>query len=359
MSVIMQAKQQVKIAVMGYNADSVKYAKYYAEHPAIQLAGICDPRDDEAEEWSEHVQTTVFHNLPELLAEQKPDILHLALPVMEHLPDLYIAAEAGVHMICEKPMGLSATDMKQLAAICRQHSVQIIPSHEALFRPEYSDLARQVRAGVIGSPGVVHVRRMMTGEEAYGNPLPSSTAHRIEPMMTLFIEEIEFMSYLLGEVESVFAQHIRKERTEYALLTLKYECGTIVNMEGILGYPSPATSEFEMAGNQGIVRSRPKMSASVEIRRGNSPSAKYVITDSAHPKHRSEFRLVSPAFEDAIDGYIRSVLNMAAHKTEPIISLEASWKTAVVIQAAAYSASNGQAVTMRSFRLTDGWWRDA
>lgn len=338
MSVIMQAKQQVKIAVMGYKAGSVKYAKYYAEHPAIQLSGICDPR----EEWAEHIQTIVYRSLPELLAEQKPDILHLALPVKEHLPDLYIAAEAGAHVVCEKPFGLSATDLKQLAAICRQHSVQIIPSQEALFRPEYSDLARQVRAGVIGRPGVVHVRRMMTGEEAYGSRLPFSTDHRIEPIMTLFIDEIEFMSYLLGEVESVFAQHIRKEGTEYALLTLKYECGTIVNMEGILGYPSPATSEFEMAGNQGIVRSSPKMSASVEISRGGS-----------------EFSLVSPAFEDAIDGFIRSVLNIAAHKTEPVISLEASWKTAVVIQAAAYSASNGQAVTMRSFRLTDGWWRDA
>lgn len=359
MNVIMQAKQPMKIAIMGYRAGAAKYAQRYAQHPAIQLSGVCVPSMGDAEEWAEHVHLTVFHSLPELLAEQKPDILHFTLPVKEHLADLHFAAEAGVLMICEKPFGLSSTDMNQLVAMCKQHGVKIIPSHEALFRPDYSDLARQVRAGVIGSPGVVHVRRMMTREEAGGSHLPSSSAHRNGTIMALFIEEIEFMCHLLGEVESVFAQHIRKEWAEYALLTLKYQCGTIVNLEGMLGYPIPESSEFEMAGNQGIIRSSPKMSTSVEIRRVSSPSAKYVITDCAHPKHRSEFSMVSPAFEDAADGFMRSVLHIAAHKADPDITLQDSWKAAVIVQAAAYSAKNGQAVTMKSFRLTEGWWRDA
>ncbi|MCM3782637.1 Gfo/Idh/MocA family oxidoreductase [Neobacillus mesonae] len=341
----MPADKRMKIAIMGCGADGKRYAESYSKHPGVELIGICDRNFGAALSWADHYNTTAFNSLPDLLAKAKPDLLHFTFPAVEHLSDLYLAAKEGIHLVCDKPIGVHSSEMDRIEEICSLHGAKVIPYHHALHDPAYADMAQNVKAGAIGQPGVVHIRRVI--------------ANSHHNLMNSLIEDIEYMCHLLGEVETVFAQQISRSLTQFVLVTLKFQRGTIVNLEGILEVSGHGSTEVEMAGNKGIIRSNSEKSAAVEVRKIHSDAAKYTIVDSESPHRRSEISLSSPSFEDSTSRFIRSVIQTTSNQTKPEITYRDSWNAAIVIEAARFSAEHKQSVNMNTFRLSKGWWRDA
>lgn len=330
---------------MGCGAGRKKYAECYAKHPGIELIGICDRNFSEALSWADTFNTAAFTSLPDLLAKEKPDLLHLTFPAKEHLSDLYLAAKEGIHLVCDKPIGVQCSEMDRIEEICSLHGAKVIPYHHTLYDPDYADMARNVKAGAIGEPGVIHIRRVIANSQ--------------NNQMSSLIEDIEYLCHLLGEVETVFAQQISRNLAQYVLITLRFQRGTIVNLEGISEVSGHGSTEVEMAGNKGIIRSNSEKSASVEVRKICSDAAKYTMVDSNEPHRRSEFSLSSPSFEDSSSRFIRSVIQVTTTHTEPEITYRDSWNAAIVTEAARFSAEHKYSVNMNTFRLSKGWWRDA
>lgn len=112
--------------------------------PALQqtdycyLAGIVSGSAEKRSKWSEQ------YNLPDsniytydtfdLLRDNKSiDIVYIVLPNALHKDYVIRAAEAGKHVICEKPMGLSSVECREMIEACKKHGVKLFMGYRLHF----------------------------------------------------------------------------------------------------------------------------------------------------------------------------------------------------------------------------------
>ena len=78
-------------------------------HPQAELVAICGRNRDRAEEMAQkYAIPQVFTGYNELINESDVDALIVAPPADLHYPMTMAALDAGLHVICEKPVALRA-----------------------------------------------------------------------------------------------------------------------------------------------------------------------------------------------------------------------------------------------------------
>ena len=74
-------------------------------------------------------------DLDECLASDEVDALYVALPNTMHADVTVRAAQAGVHVLCEKPMATSAKECERMIAACRENDVKLMIAYRLHFEP--------------------------------------------------------------------------------------------------------------------------------------------------------------------------------------------------------------------------------
>jgi len=99
----------------------------------------------------------------ELLADPDIDVIYNPLPNHLHVPWSIRAAEAGKHVLCEKPLGLDASEVEELIAVRDRTRAVIGEAFMVRTHPQWIRAVSAVRSGEIGEP------RSMSMAFAYHN----------------------------------------------------------------------------------------------------------------------------------------------------------------------------------------------
>jgi len=86
-----------------------------------------------------------------LLADPEVDAIYLPLPNSLHAEWAMAAARAGKHVLCEKPLALSAADARAMFDAARTHGVMLLEGYPWWFQPQTGDLLELLHSGAIGS----------------------------------------------------------------------------------------------------------------------------------------------------------------------------------------------------------------
>lgn len=77
-----------------------------------------------------HVTTTgTYDDYDALLASGEVDAVYIALPNHLHCEYTIRAAQAGVHVLCEKPMAVTEQECKQMIQACKKAKVKLMIAH--------------------------------------------------------------------------------------------------------------------------------------------------------------------------------------------------------------------------------------
>jgi predicted dehydrogenase len=98
----------------------------------------------------------VFGAYEEMLRYGDIDAVYLPLPHHLHRKWTLIAAEAGKHVLCEKPLALSVKDAVDMAACCASAGVLLMEAFMYRFHPSWVEICRFVGEGGIGELRAVH-----------------------------------------------------------------------------------------------------------------------------------------------------------------------------------------------------------
>jgi len=90
-----------------------------------------------------------------LLADPLVDAVYIPLPNHLHGEWTIKAAQAGKHVLCEKPLALNAAEAEQMAAVCAQAGVILLEAFMYRFHPQTVRLRQLVNEGAIGSVKVI------------------------------------------------------------------------------------------------------------------------------------------------------------------------------------------------------------
>ena len=117
---------------------------------------------------------TAYGSYEELLADPNIDAIYNPLPNQLHVPWTIKAAEAGKHVLCEKPLSLSADEARTLLAVRERTGVKIGEAFMIRSHPQWLRLRALLDEGRIGE------LRSITGFFSYFNINPANIRNQVE-----------------------------------------------------------------------------------------------------------------------------------------------------------------------------------
>lgn len=175
--------------------------------------------------------TRVSDNFGQLLEQTRPDFVDICTAVETHLPLVRTAAEAGVDILCQKPMAPTLEESYQMAAICERHGVRLMINDNWRWQAWYREVRRLLAAGMFGEVFSVYIA-MRTGDGWGPEPYARQPYFRAMERFLVFetgIHYIDTLRFLFGEVESVQATlHQRNpiiRGEDQAILVLTFQSG--------------------------------------------------------------------------------------------------------------------------------------
>ncbi|HJS24508.1 MAG TPA: Gfo/Idh/MocA family oxidoreductase [Pyrinomonadaceae bacterium] len=149
--------------------------------PAMQRSPWCEITAIASRDLSKAKQAAAELNIPnaygsyeELLADNAVEAVYNPLPNHLHVPWTEKAAEAGKHVLCEKPIALSATEARTLIDVRHRTGVRIQEAFMVRTHPQWLETRRLIQTGRIGS------LRSITGFFSYFNPDPENIRNKLE-----------------------------------------------------------------------------------------------------------------------------------------------------------------------------------
>lgn len=140
---------------------------------------------------------TAYGSYEELLADPQIDAIYNPLPNHLHVPWSIKAANAGKHVLCEKPIGLTADEVRQLIAARDRNKVQIAEAFMVRTHPQW------LRAKEIVASGEIGPLRSIQAAFSYFNIDPANIRNNPEigggALMDIGCYAIHTSRYIFGE----------------------------------------------------------------------------------------------------------------------------------------------------------------
>jgi 1,5-anhydro-D-fructose reductase (1,5-anhydro-D-mannitol-forming) len=95
-----------------------------------------------------------YDDYSELLADDEVDVVYLATPNHLHERQTIQAAQAGKHVLVEKPMALTSASAEAMVEACRSCGVKLGVGFHLRHHPAHVEIRRLLNAGVLGRPVV-------------------------------------------------------------------------------------------------------------------------------------------------------------------------------------------------------------
>ncbi|WP_165248320.1 Gfo/Idh/MocA family protein [Paludisphaera soli] len=115
------------------------------------LAALASRSGDQAKAWAaEFGIPKAYASYEELLADPEIDAVYIPLPNELHKPWSEKAADAGKHVLCEKPLALDADEARAMAEHCRSRGVLLMEAFMWRHQPRTHAVRKLVDDGAIG-----------------------------------------------------------------------------------------------------------------------------------------------------------------------------------------------------------------
>jgi predicted dehydrogenase len=202
---------------------------------ALAVAAGRDP--ESARALAERTGARLYPGYDALLADARVETVDLCVPNHLHRTYAERAFAAGKHVLCEKPIALTLEDADTMIAGARQAGVLLMVAHVVRFWPEYRQL-HDLYAGGEGElgPALWFAARRLTGvlgatqgrEGWRADPARSGGA-----ALDLQIHDIDYICWLFGPPQAVFAYGVRSEEGawNHLVTTLRYADGRGASIE--------------------------------------------------------------------------------------------------------------------------------
>ena len=169
------------------------------------------------------------------------EAVYIGLPNSMHCEYTVRAAEAGKHVLCEKPMALSSAECRRMIDACRKANVKLMIAYRIHYDPTFARMAGLIRSGAIGQV------------EAFDGAFPGSQpagAWRLNrklagggSLFDLGIYPLNTIRFLSGEEPSAYTGMVATRETggrfaeveQSVVWTMKFPSGTLADCSSSYG----------------------------------------------------------------------------------------------------------------------------
>lgn len=291
--------------------------------PNCELVAVCRANFAQAESFAhEFGARRWYQNWQDLVADVEVDAVYIATPVHLHAAQTIAAANAGKHVLTEKPMGLTVDECDRMIAACAASQVRLGVAYYRRFYPVIAWIKSLLDEGAIGNPVIAQINAFEWFAPEPSNPrswLLNKGVSGGGPMFDFGCHRIEVLGNLFGPVRAVRAMtgdtvfERKVEDTATALLNFANGVQASLTVTHAAREPQDTLSIF---GTDGSLHVEVLNAGVLVIKNGGGERTE------AHPPHPN-FHL------PLIDDFARAVLE----QREPVVDGQIGRETARVIEA--------------------------
>ena len=195
----------VRIAIIGAGAVSdYHHVPGIRLDPRAELVAACDTSSELLEQrrkdWSIEKTMTDYR---EVCEDPDVDAVVIATPNFTHVPIAIAAANNGKHVMCEKPLGLNADEVKRMYQAAEDAQVVHMTAFTYRFAPAMRYLKHLLTTGALGTPRHFRSQRFLDLPETSWGWRQYKDLAGAGDLFDMTIHRIDFAIDLLGPLERI------------------------------------------------------------------------------------------------------------------------------------------------------------
>ena len=245
------------------HADSLKLVS------DAEIIAVMSPTEGHAKEFAEKYDIpSHFTDIDQMLGLDELDMIVIGAPNYLHCEITLKAAEAGKHIVVEKPFCLNLTEADLMIEACRKANVKLMYAEELCFTPKYVRLKSLLDEGALGKPVLLKQSEKHDGPHADHFWDVERSGGGVT--MDMGCHAIQFFRWINGNdpIKSVYAQmstNVHHEKTrgdDNAIIILEFENGVTAIAEESWTKLGGMDDRAEIHGSEGV--------AYADVLQGNS-----------------------------------------------------------------------------------------
>lgn len=216
---------KLKMAVVGIKNIGELYAKIMNEAYNIELTAICDSNEELAKKIAQLYGCKYYTRVEELAMDKNIDAVALCVPDKYFNNPSKIVAEAGKHILMEKPFAKTVDECIEIKNVCSSNNIRLMVGQTSAFMPTAIMTKERYEKGEIGEViqfDIKHQTHMGVAELLKGNT---------SIMFYLGVHDTYLIPYITGQkIVKVYAQttqKVSKYSEDCIIVTVTLENGAI------------------------------------------------------------------------------------------------------------------------------------
>lgn len=195
---------KIKFGIIGYGNIGKRHAQHIQHHAEAELVAICDVPGFSFNQ-DELSDIATYDSISSFLAQTELDVVNVCTPNYLHAEHSILALQQGKHVVCEKPMALSATDCNRMIAAAEASNKTIFVVKQNRYNEPVQELKRMIDQGILGKILMVQVNCFWNRNDYYYQE--SSWRGKKDQdggcLFTQFSHFTDILFYLFGEMKDV------------------------------------------------------------------------------------------------------------------------------------------------------------
>jgi predicted dehydrogenase len=248
-----------------------------------ELIAVCDIDAGRREKAMADFGCRGYASVDEMLTDPDVDVVNVAVPTGLHAQVGVKAAQAGKHVICEKPLDVTLEKADSLIMACKDHGVKLASIFQRRLHPLSKRIKETVDEGRLGRVHYADIHLYWWRADSYyagGNPPGWRGTFALDgggACMNQGIHSIDFIGWVMGGVDTVYAKtgtythNIEAEDVGTVLVTFKN--GALGNITCTTSAYPGLTNDFHIFGSLGSIVLQDEKVLTWRIKRDESAAA--------------------------------------------------------------------------------------
>ena len=334
------SEKNLRIGIIGAGRIGIVHAGSVSDTQGTEIALIVDAIEESAAKLAGKYGVKHSTNVDDVFAKGDLDAIIVGSPTPTHVDLISRAVDAGIHVLCEKPVDLDINRAMTIADKVKNAKTNVSIAFNRRFDPTFASLHQRLRAGEIGKLEQLTIISRDPGEPPRAYIAISGGIYRDQA-----IHDFDMARHFVGDIVEVssfganaFSDDIKAEGDyDSAFTNLRAADGTLITVlnsrRAVYGYDQ----RVEAFGSKGMLQ-------------GNNLTPTAVESFGAgHTNQREPFlEFFLERYADSYRGELRAFIESIKTGKQLNPSYEDGCKALILADAATESAKTGKTVTIKS-----------
>jgi predicted dehydrogenase len=250
----------IRVGLIGIGGMGGCHYGNYSQVKGAKLVAVADVRVDMAKEKTKGTDVKVYADYKEMLANEELDMVDICTPSFLHADMAIDCLKKGYHVLCEKPMTLTAEDAQRVLVATKATDKKFMAAHVVRFMAPYMYLRSVIESGELGKLLRLDMKRISSIPTWSWEDWMRDEKRSGGVITDLSIHDIDYVQSILGMPDSISSVHYGlKNNNDFAQTEMVYG-DTLVSCEGTwYNAPIPFHATFLAVFENGYVENTDKL----------------------------------------------------------------------------------------------------